>query len=84
MCKHRVEHHTDDDDADNGATPKSYVVELLEARTHVSDTRAHIRRTVLEEFCKVFSSFLGVLLVAVAAGAAVMLPQRSGRLQGVL
>jgi len=84
MCKHRVEHRTDYDDADNDAYPKSYVVELLQARTHVSDTRAHIRRTVLEEFCKVLPSFLGVLLVAVAAGAAVMLPQRSGRLQGIL
>ncbi len=84
MCKHRVEHRTDDDDADNDATPKSYVVELLDARTHVSDNHAHACRAVLEEFCKVLPWFLGVLLLAVAAGATVMLPQRSGRLQGIL
>lgn len=84
MCKHRVEHRTDYDDADNDAYPKSYVVELLDARTHVSDNHAHARRTVLEEYCKVFSSFLRGLPVVVAAGAAVMLPQRSGRHQGIL
>ena len=42
MREHRVEHGTENDDADNNAHPEAHMVNLLDTRAHVGDARAHI------------------------------------------
>ncbi len=44
MCKHRIEHGAKNNDADDNTDPQSHMMDLLDAKAHVGNARAHIER----------------------------------------